>query len=134
LINSVSETLLNTQEDMTLPGDIDFSILQPFLAASGLLGTVVLESRNGLFKMIRKVAKQDPKLHSGTPLKTTWTCFQSIDRMAAFFILFFDALYDNMNPALSLQGLQFLGQTASIYMIINMEGLRSGNRGLAIAQ
>ncbi|EFQ32487.1 hypothetical protein CGRA01v4_05922 [Colletotrichum graminicola] len=79
---------------------------------------------NGLFKVVKK------QLH-GKPIP--FTSSKAMDSMLTMLVRFFQPILTGKDPALTLFSVFMIGQMLALQVIVQLEGLRAGNRGKLIS-
>ena len=70
---------------------------------------------------------------SSNPILTTYTLIRPLDQLVTFSVVLFANAIDRSLPQSSLFAFHFTGQWAAILIIVLLEGLREGNKGLFIS-
>lgn len=101
---------------------------------TAIFGTHILMLENGLIDRMRAAIESKRIPETEYALKTSWTGITPVDDFLSLMVCFFAAVDWRTHLPLFVQGLHFLGQLAAIWMLVIVEGLRSGNAGKAIAK
>ena len=91
--------------------------------------------QNGYFEALIHLWNHGPYVLPGSsnPILTTYTPIRPFDQLVTFSIVLFANVTDGSLPQFSLFAFHFTGQWASILIIVLLEGLREGNKGLFIS-
>ncbi|KAK5140539.1 hypothetical protein LTR04_002954 [Oleoguttula sp. CCFEE 6159] len=106
------------------------SVLLVLLAIIGALGTWGLAMKNGQFSLIESALTASTPLlpSSNVPMKTHWSGIRAVDKQLTLLNMFFWPVVDGSNLAASLQALKFAGEFTGIWVLLEVEGFRVGNR------
>lgn len=66
-------------------------------------------------------------------LRTVYTGIDQVDRLLAVLTVFFWAVFDGSNPALTLHAVDFAGVFGAAWTLVMLEGWRRGNAWTIVA-
>ncbi|KAI9800936.1 MAG: hypothetical protein M1833_003073 [Piccolia ochrophora] len=102
----------------------------PLFSAAGYYSTWGLSQRTGFFDSFSQVSEADPVLLPGTqePVRTSYTGNAAIDDFLTTLTLMFWPCFDGKWPALSLHSFHFATQFLAVWLLMEVEARRLGNR------
>jgi hypothetical protein len=129
LLISIHTLATNITMSTSLQTYTSYALL-PALSAVGAFGTTILAQRSGLFNSIIANLKQRPALlpNSKARLIRKWTHVPPVDNLLGFLVTFFWPVVDGKDATISFQSRHFAGQLIAIWSLIEMEGVRSGDK------
>ena len=101
---------------------------------TGLYSTWYLMIGNGTVESVKRLQLSDPpSLPNGGPLKVSYTGFKPLDNHLSAITIIFWPVLDGSMPNLSLDTLNFVGQTVALWSLYLLEGMRVGNKGKLVS-
>lgn len=107
----------------------------PLLSIAGWYCTWDLGERNGYWSHVSKVRETEPQVLPGTkvPVKLHYTGIRYVDDFLALLATIFWPVVDGSYPHASLQAFEFATQVAALWVVLEIEARRVGNKGRLIS-
>jgi hypothetical protein len=99
------------------------------LLAWGVFSLFVFSFKNGFIAVMQQAIDSGILLPSGEALRTEYTGISLIDQLLTSLTPFFYPLAEGNAPGLLLHSVNFAGCIGSLWTVVLLESLRSGNRG-----
>jgi hypothetical protein len=110
-------------------------LLLPLLSVAAIYCLWIVAGKNGLFKQIGELVKQEQPMFPGSalPLMLEYTGITAIDKQLSILVTFFGPVVQGGSNALNVFSLFGLGQFGGAWTLLVMESLRRGNKGKAVS-